>query len=255
MKKALLIGINYKNTENELHGCINDVVQIKNLLTSRFNYKEENITLITDDTEIKPTKQVILSHLTNLFNNSKNYEEIWIHYSGHGSYVPDYSGDELDGKDEALVPLDFNNAGFILDDDIKIVLKSIDESCRCMIIFDCCHSGTAADLLYVYKDNTESKEKLDVNNLVKADVMLLSGCRDDQTSADALINKKWAGALTSIFLKILEENKYSIKVLDMVAKLRDKLKLSGYSQYPVLSASRVVDPNRYFSVTYKPMIV
>ena len=28
-KKALLIGINYKNTENELNGCINDIQNIK----------------------------------------------------------------------------------------------------------------------------------------------------------------------------------------------------------------------------------
>jgi hypothetical protein len=255
MKKALLIGINYKNTENQLNGCINDVVQIKELLMRQFSYREENITFITDETDVKPTKNVILSQLKKLVDNSKNCEEIWIHYSGHGSYVPDYSGDELDGKDEALVPLDFNSAGFILDDDIKGILKSMDEGCRCMIIFDCCHSGTAADLLYVYKDNIESKEKPDVKNLVKADIMLLSGCRDDQTSADALINKRWAGALTSVFLEILKENKYSIKVLDLVAKLRERLKVNGYSQYPVLSSSREVNPNRYFSVMYKPMIV
>ena len=29
MKYALLIGINYKNTTNELNGCINDVMNMK----------------------------------------------------------------------------------------------------------------------------------------------------------------------------------------------------------------------------------
>ena len=32
--------------------------------------------------------------------------KFWIHYSGHGYRVYDYSGDELDNYDEVIIPLD-----------------------------------------------------------------------------------------------------------------------------------------------------
>jgi len=43
LKKALLIGINYRGTANELGGCINDVNSMKNILIKRCGYKEKNI--------------------------------------------------------------------------------------------------------------------------------------------------------------------------------------------------------------------
>jgi hypothetical protein len=55
-KKALLVGINYRNTESELNGCINDIINMKDVLITKFGYSIDDITVITDDTEIKPTR-------------------------------------------------------------------------------------------------------------------------------------------------------------------------------------------------------
>lgn len=59
MKKALLIGINYKNIEgSELSGCIDDVVSMYEM-----DFEEKNIILLRDDTENKdlyPSKMNIL---------------------------------------------------------------------------------------------------------------------------------------------------------------------------------------------------
>lgn len=52
-KNALLVGINYTGTENELFGCINDVNSINNKIYQTF----DNITIITDLTYLKPTKK------------------------------------------------------------------------------------------------------------------------------------------------------------------------------------------------------
>ena len=46
----------------------------------------------------------------------------------------------------------------------------------------------------------------------KIKMLMISGCRDSQTSADAYINKKYQGALTFHLLKVLELNKYDIKI-------------------------------------------
>ena len=45
-KKALLIGINYVKTDYELKGCINDIINVKNKLTSSYGFKLENINTI-----------------------------------------------------------------------------------------------------------------------------------------------------------------------------------------------------------------
>lgn len=54
-KRALLIGINYRETPSELRGCINDVNNVKEFLLTK-GYKEKYITILTDDTEVKPTQ-------------------------------------------------------------------------------------------------------------------------------------------------------------------------------------------------------
>lgn len=40
-------------------------------------------------------------------------------YSGHGSRQRDYSGEEVDGYNETLCPVDFRQAGEIVDDELN----------------------------------------------------------------------------------------------------------------------------------------
>jgi hypothetical protein len=77
---------------------------------------------ITDSPETMPTKQNMMKALTDIVAESSKCEEIWIHYSGH-SQVRDRDGNEADGMDEVVVPVDYTTAGFIVDDDILILLK------------------------------------------------------------------------------------------------------------------------------------
>jgi hypothetical protein len=43
------------------------------------------------------------------------------HYSGHGGQAEDLDGDESDGFDETILPLDFKKAGEMIDDVCSIV--------------------------------------------------------------------------------------------------------------------------------------
>lgn len=67
-KKALLIGINYFNTDNELNGCINDVANIKNFITSVYGFQEDDMVILTDDqpedAKFYPTRANILSAMS-----------------------------------------------------------------------------------------------------------------------------------------------------------------------------------------------
>ena len=85
-KAALLIGINYINTSHELYGCINDINNVKKILIRQYNFNEENIKIITDDSNDPPTREHIINGINWLVDKNKNgCNRLWFHYSGHGS--------------------------------------------------------------------------------------------------------------------------------------------------------------------------
>jgi hypothetical protein len=112
-KKALLIGINYTGTKDELYGCINDVESVKERIIAN-GFKDINV--LTDLTSKTATRANILLEFKNLLVNSKEGDLLFFLYSGHGSYVLDRNGDEKDGYDELIVSCDLQG---ILDDEFK----------------------------------------------------------------------------------------------------------------------------------------
>jgi hypothetical protein len=120
--KALLIGINYTNTSNELYGCINDTINIQQLLSTKFDYKM--FTVLTDQTNKKPSKQNIQVELTNLLVQSKAGDKLFFLYSGHGTNTADINKDEIDGQDELIVPLDATDiSSCIIDDELNTLIN------------------------------------------------------------------------------------------------------------------------------------
>lgn len=90
---------------------------------------------------------------------SDTQDSLFFHYSGHGSRVRDQDGDEDDGYDETIIPVDYKSAGEIVDDELHWVLvKPLPPGCRLTAIFDCCHSGSALDLPYTYSTQGVLKE-------------------------------------------------------------------------------------------------
>jgi len=78
---------------------------------------------------------------------------------GHGGKLKDQDGDEKDGYDETLVPLDYQNAGQIRDDDLyKILVRPLKEGVYATCIMDCCHSGSILDLPYTFAADGEQEE-------------------------------------------------------------------------------------------------
>ena len=66
--------------------------------------------------------------------------------------VRDKNGDEADGLDETILPLDHEDAGQIIDDELlqRLVLP-LPKGCKLTALMDCCHSGTALDLPYIFQ--------------------------------------------------------------------------------------------------------
>lgn len=264
--KAVLFGLNYIGTNNELSGCINDVNLMNNCLKNYLKVPETNISIFHDNTEIKPYSNNIIRILNDAIdevNNSSNLKTLWIHYSGHGSYINDLNDDEeymeIDGSlyygyDEVLCPL---SGKYIKDDDLNLIFSRLKEDKKLICVFDCCHSGTALDLPYRYDYNKniciEEKNK----NLIKCDAMLLSGAKDSQTAADApgLSSKYlYTGAFTTSILKACE-NEVTVsldKIIDYAAKY---LKDNGLWQIPVVTSSRNITlKTEFMSSNYRKSI-
>lgn len=238
MKLALLIGINYQGTASELNGCINDVNNIKNYLETKRGYLSENITILTDNTDIKPTRNGILLAIDTLIEQSRGgteeeCREIFFHYSGHGTYIRDSDNNESDGRDECIVSCDNN---IIVDDELYNRLVSQVGNIKTICIIDACHSGTALDLPYQYKF-TQHKWEMISNIPASTNVMLISGCKDSQTSADAYINQTYQGALTHGFLYAVEKCT-SDNLFEFISYIRRYLKKNGYSQTPQLTCTK-----------------
>jgi len=156
-KRAVLIGINYVGQEGALSGCHNDVLNMKEYIINVHGFKEENIEVLMDDgAHTDPTKDNIMAAYDKIAKDSKSGDVVFCHFSGHGGKVKDDNGDEDDGYDETLIPIDYKSAGQIKDDDIlKRLVIPMAEGVFATCVMDCCHSGTVMDLPYIFIANGE----------------------------------------------------------------------------------------------------
>ncbi|KAF2263513.1 hypothetical protein CC78DRAFT_533939 [Lojkania enalia] len=283
-RKALLIGINYFGQRGQLRGCINDVKNMSTYLNSHFGYRREDMVILTDDQQnpmSQPTKANILRAMHWLVKDARPNDSLFFHYSGHGGQTKDLDGDEDDGYDEVIYPVDFRTAGHIVDDEMhRILVQPLQPGVRLTAIFDSCHSGSALDLPYIYSTQGVLKEpnlakeagqgllgivssyaRKDIGGMISsasglfkkvtqgdevyqknlrtktspADVVMWSGSKDTQTSADASISGEATGAMSWAFITSLKKNPNQSYV-QLLNSIRDELE-GKYSQKPQLSCS------------------
>ena len=243
-KKALLIGINYYDTpSNKLNGCINDTINMRNMLIDAYGYDSNNIAVLRDDAADsinKPTCANILSNLSSIIAISAKLKEIWIHYSGHGSQMRDMNGDETDGLDEIIVPSDYAKNGVISDDMIFNIVRQ--SKCPTILVFDSCNSGTMCDLMWNFNavSSTKVAAVKTANNLVQnPNIFCFSGCRDPQTSADIYNSfaQQSCGALTNAIAECMRFNRHDVDVKKLYLDIVAYIKQQGLQQIPQISSS------------------
>ena len=252
-KLALLIGCEYLGTPNELLGCQTDVKNMYGLLTQNLGYSANDILVLTESNDIKPTSDNILKGIEYLAQTAKkkNSHEAVIYFSGHGTQVRDDKSEEKDGLDEVLVPLDYTN-GYIRDDTLHQYLGLFPIKCQTMCIFDCCNSGTVGDLEYTYyydllKDTTQVVKS--ARSPLPNSVFSISGCKDDQTSSVVLTDRGWNSALTTCLIEIFKKHQYEITFHQLDKELNRYMKQHDLSQRPVLSSSWPKQPGSLISLT------
>jgi len=113
-KRAVLIGINrYQIPGADMRGCVNDVKNLEQSLTTYYGFSAQDITSLTD---LKATKKAMQSAIQKLIARGKKGDTLLLHYSGHGSNVPDDNGDEADHRDEILCPTNLDWEDPLRDD-------------------------------------------------------------------------------------------------------------------------------------------
>lgn len=240
----MLTGINYVGTENQLNGCVDDINNVNQLLQQN-GFNPSNITMFSDDDAAAnaqpPTRDNVLNQFTRLVTNAKAGDRIFFHYSGHGTQTLDPENNQYD--DDAMCTLDGDQITLITAQDLKQVVDQVPNGVKVVCLMDCCHSGTLFDLT----NNADNETPVDADNdLNHGYTVMLSGCMDSETSADAVVNGTYEGALTAAFLNFAQQQGFS-NLLDtlcsndmsQIQALRqqfdDWMSQQNYSQTPNIS--------------------
>ncbi|KAJ6747697.1 METACASPASE-9 [Salix koriyanagi] len=143
-RMAVLVGCNYPNTRNELHGCINDVLTMKEVLVKRFGFDLSHVQLLTDapGSVVLPTGANIKKALGHMIDQAEAGDVLFFHYSGHGTRIPSAKPGHPFRQDEAIVPCDFN---LITDLDFRQLVNRLPKGASLTILSDSCHSGGLID--------------------------------------------------------------------------------------------------------------
>lgn len=252
LKRGLLVGINYVGTPYELAGCINDVNNMKEHLASLYpSCKDYRV--ITDSTSMKPNRKTILDSIQWLVSDLKEGENVYFHYSGHGGRIVDRNGDEASGMDSCIYPVDGSRVEVITDDELReYIVNKIPKGCKCFVVIDACHSGTAVDLRYLWEcDKAGVMSYREDKKYVKSEgtVVFLSAAHDVQTAADTVdTTNRPAGALTWALIETWKTYGADIKTKYLLWDVRQFLKERGYDQIPQLSTGSYLDLQEKFNI-------
>ncbi|CAG9460983.1 unnamed protein product [Pedinophyceae sp. YPF-701] len=214
-RRAVLIGCNYNGTRHQLGGCVNDAKFLHFLLVSKFGFPESDMVLLQDgaqDPRLVPTRGNIMTAIGWLMQDVQPGDSLFFSFSGHGTQVRDRNGDETDGYDEALLPLDHDRAGVIVDDELhRLLVRPLPYGAKLHAVVDACHSGSAMDLPYIAR-----KERGQVHWVREGRrgmpqhqgglVVQFGACQDHQTAADTrrLARGVATGAATYCLVQAIE---------------------------------------------------
>lgn len=249
---SIHIGLNeidaaHYGSKYPLAGCINDAKDM--LAIAKQKGFDKSYILI----DAEGTSTAVLGHLARAAKKLKKGDFLFITYSGHGAHVWDNNNDEADGKDETWCLYD----RMLIDDELAACWSRFKDGVRILMLSDSCHSGTVSRVMTKdgkLVDETPAagtrgikkgpaiaeKNKSVYNNLppvekniakgsgIKATVILLSGCQDNQTSLDGKRN----GLFTSKLLKVYNKGAFTGNYAGLLTKI---LKLMPANQSPNFS--------------------
>ena len=238
-KRALLVGVSdYGNVDEDPYkwaniSGANDIA----LLTPLFTEQGYSVTSLVDG---QATHAGITAALDQLASNSQKGDIVYIHFSMHGQPFEDLNGDEEDGWDEALIPVDadmlyaegvYEGKNHLLDDELEGYFNQIRNKLgsegQLVVILDACHSGTASrgdddhirgtreGFTRSGKDYTpdRTQETNDYFTVAttqnQSPVMFIEACRSYQVNREVrdVDTNTWYGSLSYYIAQSMKDNK------------------------------------------------
>ena len=261
MNRALLVGIN-TYPDAPLSGCVNDVVDMANLVTKKCGFDPANVRILTD---ARATTQAIRERLRWLVSGLKAGDRVLFHYSGHGAQVPTRNpSGEVDGLDEVICPVDFDwDHNMVRDKEFDRIFQVIPKGVTAMWISDSCHSGDLSRDMPLGKRKARrmiappdiawrfvgARHKgITRTAMTIPNIALLSGCRSDQTSADAVFKGRANGALTFYLLQTFQAGWLTKPLPEVLETVRLNLRKANFDQVPQLEGSRLLTERPFLYV-------
>lgn len=253
-KRAFLVGISHYDTSltgyqwNNING-VEDI----NLLVPVLNSQSFSITSLLDN---DATYDNIVNKLSLFTNKTRKGDIVYLHFSAHGQPVEDVNGDEEDGWDEAIIPIDaykiykkgtYEGDKHLIDDQLNKYIKKLREkigpSGFVYVVIDACHAGTSSrandetirgthvGFTYnnkVFKPSTNKKSHYRIEtNPTLSNVLFMEACRSDQVNTEILVAGKRYGPLSYNIAQALSATSLSTNAEEFFKSLRSSIMNKG----------------------------
>lgn len=253
-KRAFLVGISHYDTAltgyqwNNING-VEDV----NLLDQTLKKQGFTNTILLDD---QATFDNIISEIVQFTNQTKRGDIVYLHFSTHGQPVEDLNGDEEDGWDESIVPIDaykiykkdvYEGNKHLTDDLLNNYVKRLREKIGpkgfLYVVIDACHAGTSSrandesvrgthvGFTYnnkVFKPSASKKSHYRIEASVKlSNVLFIEACRPDQVNTEIKVDGKRFGPLSYNIAQSLSGFALTTNAEEFVKSIKHSLMNTG----------------------------
>lgn len=253
-KRAFLVGISHYDTAltgyqwNNING-VKDVLLLSPILKKQGFV----LTSVLDD---QATYKNITSQLSRFINNTRKGDIVYIHFSTHGQPVEDINGDEDDGWDEAIIPIDayklykkdiYEGKNHLIDDRLNIYVKKLREKIGAKgilyVVIDACHAGTSSrandetvrgthvGFTYnnkVFKPSVNKKSHYRIDASPKlSHVMFLEACRPDQINTEIKMGGKRYGPLSYNIAQALSTCTLTTNATEFLKQIKNSMMQKG----------------------------
>ena len=254
-KRAFLVGISHYDTAmtgyqwNDING-VEDI----NLLSPILTKQGFILTTLLDS---QATYDNITTQLTQFIRKTKKGDIVYLHFSTHGQPVEDLNGDEEDGWDEAIVPIDaykiykkgvYEGKRHLLDDQLNGFVKQlrgrVGKTGFLYVVIDACHAGTSSrandetvrgtkvGFTYnnkVFKPSMQNNShyKIEANPQL-SNVLFVEACRPDQVNTEINVAGKRYGPLSYNIAQALATKPLSVDVDEFLKSLKSSIMNGGH---------------------------
>lgn len=236
---ALTIGLNfvdpnhYSGWDGQLTACEFDAEDMTEIAKSK-GFEVQSV--LTKNATVENVTKGISKAAEKLVSG----DIFMLSYSGHGGKLPDQNSDETDKTDETWCLYDRQ----FVDDELNNYLAEFKDGVRILVLSDSCHSGTVTRVIATNKNIDMMNTNTDINGVryrfapiniirktyrlnksqydkilsnrklkesedkVKASVILLSGCQDNQYSQDGEFNGLFTSNLLDVWNNALFDKSY-----------------------------------------------